>query len=306
MDEISFDVPGHPPLKGEARSVFSATHGQAERIRTLLQAAQFACQEQGFTPVELDTNVALTVIARSPLGDAANIIGGIADVLEDKPSKSYRSAIDHLGDLAAVSLYRNDSQIKQVDYREEPGGPSYTVTIRKLVHSTPSIPRSGNPDVSAEVGATFRHIGIAIKLIGVDCSMRVRLDKSRFHLGEEPFEDLAAGASAKFVTIRTQVLNDARRSIDLSCGHPVANHLTDERGRQFDAIDKLYLIPGNPGCGDKLQPGFASDMTWIYRVPLDANIAAFEFQDFTELLLGKVPTEPTRIPLTIPTPRPAG
>jgi hypothetical protein len=53
VDEISFDVPGYPPLKGEALSVFNAAHGQAERIRTLLQAAQFACEERGFAPVEL-------------------------------------------------------------------------------------------------------------------------------------------------------------------------------------------------------------------------------------------------------------
>jgi len=123
VNEVSFEVPGNPPLKNEAISVFNARHGQAERIRTLLEAAHRACHEQAFVPME-QGSVALTVIARSPGGDAANIIGGIADVLEDKPSKSYRSAIDHLGDLATVWLYRNDSQIKQIEYREEPGEPA--------------------------------------------------------------------------------------------------------------------------------------------------------------------------------------
>lgn len=64
-------------------------------------------------------SVALDVITRSPAGDAANIIGGIADVLEDKPNRSHRSSIDHLGDLATVWLYRDDKQIKQITYREE-------------------------------------------------------------------------------------------------------------------------------------------------------------------------------------------
>lgn len=128
---IIFEVPGKPPLKGEAISVFNPKHGQAERIRVLLKAAQRACQDQAFPPIE-SGDVALELITRSPAGDAANIIGGIADVLENKPIRSHRSSIDHLGELANVWLYGDDKQIKQISYREEPGDSSYTVAIRKL------------------------------------------------------------------------------------------------------------------------------------------------------------------------------
>ena len=45
--------------------------------------------------------------------------------------KSQRGSLDHLGSLAAVRLYRNDRQIKQVSYREiEAEQASYTVTIQ--------------------------------------------------------------------------------------------------------------------------------------------------------------------------------
>ena len=128
-NEVSFEVRGSPPLKNEAMSVFNARHGQAARIRSLLEAAQRACQEQGFVPI-VERGAALDVVARSPSGDAANIIGGIADVLEDKPIR--RSAIEHLGDLAAVWCYRNDKQLKRISYREESGECSYTVTVRAL------------------------------------------------------------------------------------------------------------------------------------------------------------------------------
>lgn len=131
MNEVSFDVPGNPPLKGEAISVFNARHGQAQRVLALLRAAQRACHERGFVPV-VKGGVALDVIARSPMGDAANIVGGIADVLEDKPGRYYRAAMDHLGDLMAVWLYHDDNQIKQITYREEPGEPGYSVTVRAL------------------------------------------------------------------------------------------------------------------------------------------------------------------------------
>ena len=130
-NDVCIEVRGNPPLKGEAISVFNPKHGQAERIRALLRAAQRACQEQGFVPMDKGS-VALGVIARSPTGDAANIVGGIADVLEDKPSRHYRSSIDHLGDLAAVWLYRDDNQIKEITYREEPGECSYAVVVRAL------------------------------------------------------------------------------------------------------------------------------------------------------------------------------
>jgi hypothetical protein len=43
-----------------------------------------------------------------------------------------------------------------------------------------------------------------------------------------------------------------------------------------------YKIKGNPECNDRLQPGFESDMTWIYRVPTTANVVGWAFQDFTE------------------------
>jgi hypothetical protein len=41
-------------------------------------------------------------------------------------------SIDHLGELASVWLYRDDSPIKQITYREEPGQSSYTVTVRAV------------------------------------------------------------------------------------------------------------------------------------------------------------------------------
>jgi hypothetical protein len=65
--------------------------------------------------------------------DATNYLGGIADVLEDKSRRG--AAIQHLGELADVWLYRNDRQIKRVTYREEEGIHGYQVTVRALDQS---------------------------------------------------------------------------------------------------------------------------------------------------------------------------
>src|SRR5258708_5981094 len=54
-----------------------------------------------------------------------------------RKQKTRRSSLNHLGDLAAVWLYGNDRQIKQVSYREtEANQPSYVVTMRPLGYQT--------------------------------------------------------------------------------------------------------------------------------------------------------------------------
>ena len=96
------------------------------------------------------------------------------------------------------------------------------------------------------------------------------------------FTKTSAGDGAKFVIVETHVINDAKTSLDLTCSLPVNSRLVDDRERQFDTIDDLYKLKGNPECNDQLQPGFESDMTWVYRVPDSANIVGWAFQDLTE------------------------
>jgi hypothetical protein len=130
---ISFQVPGHPPSKNEARSMLSAAHPHASRVRALLTAAAKALRAQpGFAahgPIRLDL-----VVHADPSHDpwdATNYLGGVADALEDKSRRGH--AVDHLGELATVHLYGNDLQIKQITYVEEQHpAASYIVTIRAL------------------------------------------------------------------------------------------------------------------------------------------------------------------------------
>lgn len=66
--------------------------------------------------------IGLEAVVRAPEGqdpwDATDYLGGIGDVLEDKSRRG--AAVDHLGDLLSVALYRNDRQIREVHYRQEP------------------------------------------------------------------------------------------------------------------------------------------------------------------------------------------
>lgn len=84
---------------------------------------------------------------------------------------------------------------------------------------------------------------------------------------------------AKFVRVDADVLNNTKAGIDLTCSYPVAAKVVDSKDRQFDPVEELYKIDGNPECNDLLQPGFTSKMSWIYEVPIDADIIGFAFRD---------------------------
>jgi hypothetical protein len=129
---ISFDVQGLPPPKDGGTSIFNSGHRHLGRVRLLLEAARQACAIQNFRPIE-SRRVGLEVVLYTPPeqnpADAANYLGGIADVLEDKGLR----AIDHLGDLGSVWLYRNDKQIKEISFREVGAAQvGYRVTITEL------------------------------------------------------------------------------------------------------------------------------------------------------------------------------
>jgi hypothetical protein len=89
---------------------------------------------RGFGTSHLCLEVELRAPRRQQPGDATNYLGGIADVLEVKKHRERASgSLRHLGYRKEVGLYDNDSQIKEVHYREvESDETSYTVTLRML------------------------------------------------------------------------------------------------------------------------------------------------------------------------------
>ncbi|MBL7259339.1 hypothetical protein [Paractinoplanes lichenicola] len=134
--EIAFEVPGWPPIKNEALSLFSANNRQHERVRELLEATAVASRSVGWNVT--DRLVGLDVTLRAPrgrpAGDATNYLGGIGDVLQDK-SSPINLDLSHLGSLQQVALYLDDRQIVRVRYDVEPAdNPSYSVRVVVLSH----------------------------------------------------------------------------------------------------------------------------------------------------------------------------
>jgi hypothetical protein len=102
----------------------------------------------------------------------------------------------------------------------------------------------------------------------------------------EHYTNTLAGPGAKFVVVTGKVINSAKKSMDLTCGWPIATAVIDDQQRHFDTIDELHNLKGNPECNENLQPGFDSDMTWVYRVPENTKVAGWSFQGVTDLPAG--------------------
>jgi hypothetical protein len=226
------------------------------------------------------------------------IAGGFGRKLNANLVRRYRS---HW--LTLVQLRRNAEALRsEIDHASmEPNvatsfqeEPAPSVGSAPAVQSTPLAEPAPLTD-SLHAGENFRNGGIVISIIDVRVSPSVRLNKSGYRAGSglDVLSDVSAGPGAKYITVQTRVFNDGRGSIDLTCGYPIRNHVIDERGRKFDSIDQLYQIPGNPECNANLQPGFEGDMTWIYRVPAEAEIVGFAFGDISDF--SAPPLSPTTV-----------
>lgn len=135
---ISVHVSALPPTKAEALSIFNERHPHNARAKPLLSAAADALAEANWNAdTTADLKRELRVSGARPASDATNILGGIGDVLEDK---NHRSGTELLGDLAAVHLFRNDRQIREIGYRWEPSeSNSYSVTLTELSSATDEV-----------------------------------------------------------------------------------------------------------------------------------------------------------------------
>jgi hypothetical protein len=156
--EITFEVAGWPPTKGEAKSMLAADNSRAERVRLLLQAARHAAENHSW--VTTAAEIGLELIVRRPtrpMSDATNYLGGVGDVLQDKVL-GRNVDISHLGDLALVALYADDRQIRDIRYAEEVAGqPSYTVRIYHVGAPVAAPPVATTPTYpTADEAATER------------------------------------------------------------------------------------------------------------------------------------------------------
>lgn len=172
-------------------------------------------------------------------------------------------------------------------------GETKTVTETRTVtvtETTPTeVPASEEGATSSsqgdDIGKTKTSGGIKLRLISVRSSRKLRLQggtQTESTPNGEP-RTIRAKQGGRYVFVRTRITNDTKASIDITCGAPITAQVGDKEERLFDPVDELYLVKGNPGCNEKLQPGFKTTMTWPFLIPEGTRVVAFGFQDTSDM-----------------------
>lgn len=167
---------------------------------------------------------------------------------------------------------------------EAPTSTSASTLVPAPAPSTSTAP----PTPISQLGQPVTSLGVTVTITSAFAAASVDLNQSNRPTGSgaETYTTVPAGEGATFIFVVTQIDNNAANSMDLTCGYPVGNKLIDSQGRQFDQIDSLYQLLGNPGCNDNLQPGFSSPMTYIYQIPTSTTVTGWAFQDLTGFFQG--------------------
>ncbi|WP_143267645.1 hypothetical protein [Amycolatopsis alba] len=155
--------------------------------------------------------------------------------------------------------------------------------------STRSAPSNSSTSVSpskpvepSQLPATLTQGGAQITVKSTRLESFIQLNKTSYRQGSPNAKYTAepAGTGYKFFVVTTHVRNNGARSMDLTCALPVATRFVDKKGREFDTIDSLYKIKGNPECNTgAIQPEESAEMTWAYRIPDSAAPDKWGFVD---------------------------
>jgi hypothetical protein len=182
-------------------------------------------------------------------------------------------------------------------------GETKTVTVTETVTSeqpaTPTETEQSTEDNDLRQPLTSG--GITVNVLGVRAGQTLRYEggtQSDVTPDAEP-RIVKAKQDRRYVYIKSRLTNDTSSGIDLTCGYAVDAKAIDEKDRQFDAVEGLSQLRGNPGCNEMLQPGLNTSMMWVYLVPSSATVTAFAFADVTDV---NAPAEPD-VALLPPTPK---
>lgn len=133
---------------------------------------------------------------------------------------------------------------------------------------------TSTPAALPTIGSTVANGDASITVVSVTSSDAISFETDSLN-GQ--YEQKAAPAGGKFVVVETSVENIGKTSMDLTCNYPIVARVIDSEERQFDRIDYIFRVEGNPGCNKNLQPGFSAPMKWVYELPASATPELFGF-----------------------------
>jgi hypothetical protein len=155
----------------------------------------------------------------------------------------------------------------------------------ETVTETETEAESAADPAAVKVGKPAEHAGVRLTVTKAKASDTVtrNVTNSRQGSGYDKYDEIPADKGGHFIVVEAEVKNIGKESMDLTCGWPINIKVIDEELREFDTVDELYDIKGNPECNAQLQPGFSDTITYAFMVPKDAKVPGLYFQDTNAL-----------------------
>lgn len=121
-----------------------------------------------------------------------------------------------------------------------------------LTYATATAAPTPTAAPSSQIGQVVVNRGITLTVKEARAIDSIQMNESNFRPGSgyEKYTKTAPKAGGRFVLVNAHIVNNAQVSLDLTCGLPISTKLVDAQQRNFDAIDDLYKLKGNPECND--------------------------------------------------------
>lgn len=161
-----------------------------------------------------------------------------------------------------------------------------TVTATPVEASSPSEAEPTDQDTSSspsivDIGTAIVNYGVGLTVDEAKIVKSIPINSTNYDPESEfaVFIDKKPDTDGKYLQVQTTIENTGTASLDLTCSWPIEIIALDSKDRQFDPIEDLYDLKGNPECNSSLQPGFKDKMTYVFLVPMDAEVAGIIFRD---------------------------
>jgi hypothetical protein len=147
--------------------------------------------------------------------------------------------------------------------------------------SSPTPAATPQPGVPSHIGQPATNLAVGVTVTSVTVVPTIALNQSGYRPGSgyDAYTETPAGDGEKYVLVATHVTNNSQKAMDLACAAPLKTSAKDDQGHEYAPMDQLFKFKGNPQCDEAVEAGQTTDMTWIYRVPADAHMVGWEFQE---------------------------
>lgn len=148
-----------------------------------------------------------------------------------------------------------------------------TEEVPTTVTETPTSTSLSNQSDAVQVGQVAKSGGITMTVTSIK---KIGTYPTEYN---DDHSDVGPKNGGQLVQVTSKVTNHTKASIDLTCGFPIDARLVDDDSANYDPVEDLYKIRGNPGCNDNLQPGFGHSMIWVYEIPKSSKANTFGFKE---------------------------